>query len=86
MIAKKYRLGEREMRKVLSKGKPFFSYMLVANTLANKENNKRYGILLSAKVASGSVNRNFWRRLFYDTVGTHTDTSPFLDIVLIPRK
>lgn len=66
MIAKQYRLTERELGKVLSKRKPFFSYMFVANALPNTLWHGRCAILLSSKVARGSVNRNFWRRRFYD--------------------
>lgn len=85
MIAKEYRLTEREVRKVLSRKKPFFSYMFIANVLENKLEHGRCGILLSGKVTKGSVNRNFWRRRFYDlflpTLGKlHTD------IVLVPKK
>lgn len=36
MIAKKYRLQEREVKKVLHKGKPFFSYSIVFNVIPNK--------------------------------------------------
>lgn len=85
MIAKEYRLTEREVRKVLSRRKPFFSYMFVANTLESKLEHGRVGILLSSKVARGSVNRNFWRRQFYDISLPYVlDTA--LDIVLVPKK
>lgn len=51
MISKKYRLTERELRKVLARKKPFFSYMFIANVSANKEICGRSGILLSGKCA-----------------------------------
>lgn len=51
MIAKEYRLTEREVRKVLSRKKPFFSYVFIANVLENKLEHGRCGILLSGKVA-----------------------------------
>ncbi|MFZ2255793.1 MAG: ribonuclease P protein component [Patescibacteria group bacterium] len=85
MIAKEYRLTERELRKVLSKRKPFFSYMFIANILENKVEHGRIGILLSSKVARGSVNRNFWRRRFYDISLEYLGNLP-LDIVLVPKK
>jgi ribonuclease P protein component len=85
MIAKEYRLTEREVRKVLSRRKPFFSYMFIANILENKEEHGRIGILLSSKVARGSVNRNFWRRQFYDLSLPYILNIP-LDIVLVPKK
>lgn len=85
MIAKEYRLTEREVRKVLSRKKPFFSYMFVANVLENKLEHGRCGILLSGKVTKGSVNRNFWRRRFYDLF-LPTLGKLHADIVLVPRK
>jgi len=85
MIAKEYRLTEREVRKVLSRRKPFFSYMFIANTLESKIEHGRIGILLSSKVARGSVNRNFWRRRFYDLSLKYIEKFP-LDIVLVPKK
>jgi ribonuclease P protein component len=65
MIAKKYRLSENEVRKVLKQKKPFFSYTFVANVIKNTSSHPRFAILLSGKHAPGSVNRNYWRRLFY---------------------
>ena len=35
MIKKVYRLKEKEVKKVLQKGKPFFSYNIVSNTIPN---------------------------------------------------
>lgn len=89
MIAKKYRLTEREVRKVLSRRKPFFSYMFIANILENHEENHRVAILLSGKVARGSVNRNFWRRHFYDIslpLISEKPTEKHYDIVFVPKK
>ncbi len=85
MIAKAYRLTEREVRKVLHRKKPFFSYMFIANILDNKLEHGRCGILLSSKVSKGSVNRNFWRRRFYDTF-LPTLHSCRKDIVFVPKK
>jgi hypothetical protein len=36
MIQKKYRLKEKQVKKVLQKGKPFFSYGIVKNSFKNK--------------------------------------------------
>ncbi len=85
MIAKKNRLTEYQLRKVLARKKPFFSYMFIANILQNKEKIGRAGILLSGKCTKWSVNRNFWRRKFYDL------SLPYLeqwdcDIVFVPKK
>lgn len=85
MIAKTYRLTEREVRKVLNRKKPFFSYMFIANVLENKLEYGRCGILLSSKVAKGSVNRNFFRRKFYDLFLPVLKQSKN-DIVLVPKK
>jgi ribonuclease P protein component len=85
MIAKKYRLTENEVRKVISRRKPFFSYLFIANTFNNKHGYARVGIILSSKVARGSVNRNFWRRKFYDISLPYLDTLD-CDIVIIPKK
>ena len=51
MISKLYRLNEKELRKVLSKKKPFFSYTLIANTFPNALDHARCAILLSGKQA-----------------------------------
>lgn len=59
--------------------------MFIANTLESKREHGRIGILLSSKVARGSVNRNFWRRRFYDLSLESIETLS-LDIVLVPKK
>jgi ribonuclease P protein component len=68
MIQKIYRLKEKEMKKVLAKWKPFFSYMIVLNKMPNNETYHRFGIIISQKSISNSVNRNFFRRLFYNII------------------
>lgn len=67
MISKKYRLTENEVKKVLAKRKPFFSDHIVANVLPNKIGHARIGIVLSGKQTRGSINRNAYRRMIYDT-------------------
>jgi hypothetical protein len=42
MIKKIYRLKEREVKKVLSKRKPFFSYGIVLNIFKNKLDYNRF--------------------------------------------
>jgi len=84
MIAKKYRLSESEVRKVLSRKKPFFSYAWIANTKKNPQGISRFAILLSGKAARGSVNRNTFRRLFYDTACENRFDG--YDVVVIPKK
>lgn len=85
MISKEYRLTENEFRKVLARKKPFFSYVWIANTMENRSSHGRCAILLSWKCTKWSVNRNYWRRKFYDISRTCLDTIP-LDVVLVPKK
>lgn len=84
MIAKKYRLSENEIRKVFARKKPFFSYMLVANVAKNNLPYSRVAIFLSSKVTKWSVNRNSFRRIFYNN-STIINT-PWYDIVILPKK
>lgn len=85
MISKEYRLTERELKKVLSRKKPFFSYVFVANVMENKNTHGRCGILLSSKCTKGSVNRNFWRRKFYD-MSLSRISNMAIDVVIVPKK
>jgi RNase P protein component len=66
MITKKFRLTERETRKVLQKWKPFFCWEIVLNKLQNHYNYNRFAIVISSKSISSAVERNFFRRRFYD--------------------
>ena len=66
MIAKKFRLKEKEVKKVLQRWKPFFSYTMVLNYCKNKEKFNRFAIVVSQKKVNTNVTRNFYRRLFYD--------------------
>jgi ribonuclease P protein component len=88
MIAKKYRLSERELKKVLSRGKPFFSRGMVLNYSQNKKWFHRFWIVLSWKSCLNSVHRNFFRRSFYNSVSPYllnTD-SKFYDFVFVQKK
>ena len=67
MIAKKYRLKEREVKKVLQKGKPFFSYSIVFNRIPNRLRYSRFGIVISGKSVPNAIVRNIYRRIFYET-------------------
>lgn len=84
MIAKKFRLSEKDLRKVFAQKKPFFSYMMIANVRKNSLSHARVGILLSAKITRWSVNRNFFRRLTYE-VSKNFLSLPF-DIVFVIKK
>jgi ribonuclease P protein component len=85
MIASRYRLSENEVKKVLKQKKPFFSHTFVANVMKNNLGVSRFAILLSGKHAPGSVNRNYWRRLYYTRSEPYVE-SPGVDIVLVPKK
>lgn len=66
MISKKFRLQEREVKRALQKGKPFFAYNLVLNYCANKLEYNRFAVVISKKSSKKAVDRNFFRRRFYD--------------------
>jgi hypothetical protein len=68
MISKKNRLSEREVKKVLTRWKPFFSYGLVLNYAKNNLEKNRFAIVIWWKSVKTSVERNFFRRRFYDLV------------------
>ncbi|MDD3646803.1 MAG: ribonuclease P protein component [Candidatus Gracilibacteria bacterium] len=68
MIKKIYRLKEREVKKVLLKGKPFFSYGVVLNILENKLAYNRFAIVIGAKSVNNNITRNYFRRRFYDII------------------
>ena len=85
MIAKKYPLTENELRKVLQKRKPFFSYNIVANIYPNTLGYIRCGIVLSSKQTPWSVNRNTFRRHMYDVSSQYIkDLS--VDVVFVIKK
>lgn len=86
MLSKKFRLKEKEVRKVLQRWKPFFSYDLVLNHLPNKLNISRFAIVIwSASVQSG-VERNFFRRRFYDLVRDYVWKINWYDLVFVVKK
>ncbi len=68
MIAKKYRLTEREVKKVLQKGKPFFSYGIVVNFMRNTAGYNRFAVVIGGKSVNTNVTRVCFRRRFYDTI------------------
>lgn len=85
MIAKKYRLKEREVKKVLHKGKPFFSYTIVFNVFPNKLEYSRFAIVIGRKSAVNNVVRNNYRRVFYDICAKYKDI-PNKDIVCVVKS
>jgi ribonuclease P protein component len=86
MIAKQYRLSEKEVKKVLAQRKPFFSHHLVANMKENTLGYGRFALILSAKHAKGSVNRNHYRRLFYTLSRAFLHEIGSIDIVFVGKK
>ena len=74
MIAKRFRLTESQLGKVLKNKKPFLSNLLIANAARNGLEVSRFALILSGKVAKTSVDRNFYRRKFYDRVAHYLKT------------
>ncbi len=89
MISKQLRLTERQVKKVLAKSKPFFSYGLVLNKIPNRLDYNRYAIVIWAKSVNHNVTRNFFRRRYYEYIRQHiiSDTSGSgYDIVCVVKK
>ena len=85
MIAKKYRLQEREVKKVLHKGKPFFSYSIVFNVIPNRLWYSRFAIVIGSKSVPTNVVRNIYRRAYYDICQKHQE-KPYGDVVCVVKK
>lgn len=85
MLEKKYRLQEREVKKVLHKGKPFFSYSIVFNVFPNKLWYSRFAIVIGWKSVPTNVLRNTYRRLYYDISRSYI-WKEYWDIVCIVKK
>ena len=68
MIGKQYRLREREVRRVLRVRKPVFGKELIASVEVNRLSYNRFALVVSSKHAPTSIDRNFFRRRFYDTL------------------
>lgn len=87
MIAKKYRLTEKETKKVLHKWKPFFSYWIVLNILKNTLSYNRFSIVIWWKSVNTNVDRNFFRRNFYDKCSWYIDNDwQCYDLVFVVKK
>lgn len=84
MISKKYRLKEREVKKVLNKGKPFFSYTLVLNVFPHKLSYDSYAIVISGKSVPNNIVRNRYRRIFYEFCKTR-QSKTFWNIVCVVK-
>jgi len=89
MIAKKFRLKETEVKKVLKSGKPFFSYWIVANKIKNRLPYNRFALVVSSKSVDTAVERNFFRRTFYEEVRSFIfkeSEKHFYDFVFVIKK
>jgi len=101
VISKNNRLSEREVKKVLTRWKPFFSYWIVLNYMKNNLPINRFAIVLWWKSVKTNVDRNFFRRRFYDVVGNSSlysskwkdlvdnslkDNKIWLDLVFVVKK
>jgi len=89
MIAKKFRLKEREVKKVLWKWKPFFSNGIVLNYISNKIWFNRFAIVIWSKSVNTNVTRVFFRRRFFDKIMEEKyieKTNLFRDYVFVVKK
>lgn len=86
MISKKYRLTERETKRVLHKWRPFFSYHIVLNYMPNKVWYSRFSIVIWSKSVNNNVERNFFRRKFFDMVFSHINRDKNYDMVFVLKK
>lgn len=88
MIKKEYRLNESEVKKVLSKRKPFFSYGIVLNYFPNTFKSNRFAIVIPWKVVKNNISRNFFRRRFYSLVFSYinTENNKTYDMVFLLKK
>lgn len=85
MLAKKFRLHEREVKKVLHKGKPFFSYSIVFNIIPNKLSYSRFAIVIWWKSVPNAVVRNMYRRMYYNLAHKYIKYN-FWDVVCVVKK
>ena len=91
MILKKFRLKEKEVKKVLSKWKPFFSYNIVLNFFKNDFFYPRFAIVFWGSSFNNNVERNFFRRKFYELVRKNYldvlfDSWNSIDLVFVVKK
>lgn len=86
MISKNDRLTEREVKKVLRKGKPFFASWVVMNFAKNNLEHSRFALVLWGKSVKNAVHRNFFRRRFYDRAAAYIDNKKNCDYVFVVKK
>ena len=86
MISKINRLSEREVKKVLTRWKPFFSYGIVLNYLKNNSELNRYWIVIWWKSVETNIARVFFRRIYYNLVSSNLESKKWIDYVLVVKK
>ena len=86
MISKINRLTEREVKKVLTRWKPFFSYGIVLNYMKNNLDKNRFAIVIWWKSVKTNVARVFFRRMYYDIVKDNLDSKKWIDFVFVVKK
>lgn len=87
MLKKSLRLAEREVRRVIWKWKPFFSYWIVLNKLKSRRNYSRFAIVIWWKSTRTAISRNFFRRRFYENMRTNVDAiESWFEYVFIVKK
>jgi len=79
-------MTEREVKKVLGKSKPFFSYGIVLNYKKNRLEKNRFAIVIWKKSVNTNVTRVFFRRTFYDIVYKELKNKKWLDFVFVVKK
>ncbi len=83
MLKKKYRLKQKNVKRVLQKWEPFFSYNIVLNRQKNKLDYNRFAIIISGKSVYTNVERNFFRRKFYDFIAKNDILKKWFDFVFV---
>jgi len=86
LISKKNRLTEREVKKVLTRWKPFFSYGIVLNHMKNRTSENRFAIVIWWKSVKNNIHRVFFRRMYYDMVSSNLKNNKWTDFVFVVKK
>lgn len=88
MIKKKFRLKTGDIKKVLKEKKPFFSYWIVLYRKYNFLKRNRFWIIIWSKNVNSIVERNFFRRFFYDLISKNVsfEVENSYDYLFIVKK
>lgn len=87
MIPKLNRLKERDVKRALQRWRPFFAYNVVTNLSKNKLGYPRFAIVIWKKSVKSGVERNFFRRMFFDKVKPYLNNENLSsDIVFVIKK